>query len=648
MCGIIGYCGEKPAVPILLDGLSALEYRGYDSAGITVLSQSNGKSEALTLRAVGRLSNLKEKADAVKISTPGALSVGIGHTRWATHGEPSERNCHPHVADSLSLVHNGIIENYAPLRRELSECGCAFTSETDTEVAAKLIGLYYDRQGSEKAPVKAILQAIERMRGSFAFGIIFNDIPDTLFAVRRDSPLIVARGEDEGFIASDVTAILAHTKDCIHLPEETVAVLRRDGIEFFVRNEGESSVPFAVRRVELPTEHIDWSFDEAQKGGYAHFMLKEIHDQPSAIRRTVQAYLSDGLPRFGIPFIDSGQLLKLIKGGGVLHIVACGTAMHAGLVGKYLTEKYARVPVNVETASEFRYRDPILHKHDCVILLSQSGETADTLAALRHAKAQGIYTLAIVNVKGSTVAREADGVLYTPAGPEIAVASTKAYSVQCVLLFLLALHLALGTKKIGEDAARGICSALESSVPLQVEKMLSASRRVAQVAESIKNSEHIFYIGRGLDHSLCVEGSLKLKEISYIHSEAYACGELKHGTISLITEGVPVIALITDPSLYEKTVSGIREVISRGARVIVFISERILEEENRKGTAIPSDELISLPSAPELCRANEALYRPLMLFPAICALQLLAYGAAEALGLDVDKPRNLAKAVTVE
>lgn len=646
MCGIIGYCGEKEAVPILLDGLCALEYRGYDSAGITVLSENDGKSESVTLRAVGKLSRLREKAEAIEIGARGSLSVGIGHTRWATHGEPSERNCHPHTADSLSLVHNGIIENYAPLRRELSECGCVFTSDTDTEVAAKLIGLYYDRQGSTKAPVRAIFQAIERMRGSFAFGIIFNDIPDTLFAVRRDSPLIVARGENEAFIASDVTAILAHTRDCIRLPEETVAVIRRDGISFFVRDE--ASADITEREIKLPTEHIDWSFEEAQKSGYAHFMLKEIHDQPNAIRRTAQAYLSNGLPRFGVPFIDGGQLQKRIKNGGVLHIVACGTAMHAGLVGKYLIEKYARVPVNVETASEFRYRDPILHKNDCVILLSQSGETADTLAALRQAKNCGIYTLAIVNVKGSTLAREADCVLYTPAGPEIAVASTKAYSVQCVLLLLLALHLSLGSKSIDENTVREICRVLETSVSVQVEKTLSASRRIAEVAESIKDSEHIFYIGRGLDHLLCVEGSLKLKEISYIHSEAYACGELKHGTISLVTKGTPVIALITDGSLYEKTVSGIREVMSRGAGVITFISESILEEENRKGTAIPSDELISLPCDPELCHMNEALCRPLMLFPAICALQLLAYSAAESLGLDVDKPRNLAKSVTVE
>lgn len=610
MCGIIGYTGVAPAVPILLNGLSTLEYRGYDSAGIAV--QQNG---IRIVKTKGRLSLLEEKLKEAAL--PNTAHCGIGHTRWATHGEPSDRNSHPHATENLALVHNGIIENYADIAAFLTEKGYTFLSETDTETAAKLVDYYYLLTHSAK---EAIFRATEQLRGSFAFGIIFRDLPDAIFAIRKDSPLVVAVTGDGGIIASDVPAVLAHSKDYFRLDEGVLAELMPGTVHFYTRD---------GKEVREKSEHVDWNVEEAQKGGYPHFMLKEIFEEPDAIRRTVEPRLREGLPYFEVPALDGAEIGRF----EAIHIVACGTAMHAGLIGKNVIERLARVPVNVEVASEFRYRDPILGKKDLVILLSQSGETADTLAALRHAKANGVYTLAIVNVIGSSVAREADSVLYTWAGPEIAVASTKAYSVQCALLYLFALKLATVRGQMTEDAVRGICAKLLTDVPDAIRKTIAMSEQIRSFAAKVKDAEHLFYIGRKVDWDLCTEGSLKLKEISYIHSEAYAAGELKHGTISLIVEGTPVIAVTTASDVCEKTISGIREVRSRGAWVLSVTTKKIADRFR-----IPCDGQIVLTETEEL----------LAPFPAVTVLQLLAYHVSALKGLDVDKPRNLAKSVTVE
>lgn len=610
MCGIIGYTGSAEAVPILLNGLSTLEYRGYDSAGIAV--QKNGIQ---VVKARGRLSLLEEKLK--KHAELTAAHCGIGHTRWATHGAPSDRNSHPHATENLALVHNGIIENYAEIAAFLAEKGYTFISETDTETAAKLVDYYYALTHNAK---EAIFRATGLLRGSYAFGVIFCDLPDTIFAIRKDSPLVVAATEEGGVIASDVPAILAHTKDYYRLSEGVLAVLTPGEVHFYTKDGKETT---------QKTEHVDWNVEQAQKGGYPHFMIKEILEEPDAIRRTVEPRLRDGLPYFEVPALDSADIGRFTA----IHIVACGTAMHAGLIGKNIIERLARVPVNVEVASEFRYRDPILGKNDLVILLSQSGETADTLAALRHAKENGVYTLAIVNVIGSSVAREADSVLYTLAGPEIAVASTKAYSVQCALLYLFALKLAVVRGQMRESAVRDVCAKLLCDVPEAIAKTLEMSEEIRSFAAKVKDAEHLFYIGRKIDWDLCTEGSLKLKEISYIHSEAYAAGELKHGTISLIVEGTPVVAVTTAFDVCEKTVSGIREVKSRGAWVLSVTTKEIADR-----FPIPCDAQIVLPEIDEL----------LSPFPAVTVLQLLAYHVSALKGLDVDKPRNLAKSVTVE
>lgn len=610
MCGIIGYTGSASAVPVLLDGLATLEYRGYDSAGVAVM-----KDGLQTVKTQGRLAVLAEKLAAR--SELNAATCGIGHTRWATHGAPSDRNSHPHVTERLALVHNGIIENYAEIGAFLAEKGYSFLSETDTETAAKLIDWFY---GECHDPVEAIFSAVSMLRGSYAFGVIFVDHPEKIFAIRKDSPLVVAATDKGGLIASDVPAILAHTKDYYRLSEGVVAVLSGKDVAFF---------DAVGSPVSQKLEHVDWDVEAAQKGGYPHFMLKEIHEEPDALRKTISPRLVDGLPVFGISQLDSDFLATFEN----IHIVACGTAMHAGLVGKNIIERLARVPVRVELASEFRYRDPILGKNDLVILLSQSGETADTLAALRHSKEKGVYTLAIVNVMGSSVAREADSVLYTWAGPEIAVASTKAYSVQCALLYLLALRLALVKNKITPDAVREITQKLLSDMPNAVDAVIGWKDRIAAVAAQLLEAEHMFYIGRGIDVDLCAEASLKLKEISYIHSEAYAAGELKHGTISLVVDGTPVVALTTVSDVCEKTISGIREVKSRGARVVQVCTKEIAERFET-----PANEVIVLPEIDEL----------LAPFPAITVMQLLAYYVSAQKGLDVDKPRNLAKSVTVE
>lgn len=610
MCGIIGYTGSKKSVPILIEGLRTLEYRGYDSAGVTV-AQGGCLS---TVKSKGRLTDLEAKLSAHSELTG---SCGIGHTRWATHGEPSDTNSHPHTTDNLALVHNGIIENYAEIEEMLTGAGYSFVSETDTERAAKLLDMFFVKSGD---PKDAIKRACKVIRGSYAFGIIFKGHEDEIYAVRKDSPLIVAQNAEGGFIASDIPALLEHSTSYYRLDEGIIARISKTSLEF-------CDMKFNPVRQNLET--VDWDVEQAQKSGYPHFMIKEIHEEPDAIRKTVEPRIRDGLPYFGIDALDSDFLASFES----IHIVACGTAMHAGLVGKAIIEKLARVPVNVEIASEFRYRDPILRKNDLVILLSQSGETADTLAALRHSKACGVYTLAIVNVIGSSVAREADSVLYTWAGPEIAVASTKAYSVQCALLYLLAVRMALVNRAIDEARASRICEQLVSDVPAAVSKALALNDKIYDAATKLVAAEHLFYIGRDMDYALSVEASLKLKEISYIHSEAYAAGELKHGTISLVTDGVPVVALTTVGKVCEKTVSGIREVRSRGAYVVSVCAEGLVGKYD-----IPCDEMLVIPDIDEL----------LSMFPTITVLQLLAYHVSALKGLDVDKPRNLAKSVTVE
>lgn len=611
MCGIIGYTGTKQCVPILIEGLTALEYRGYDSAGVAF--EQNGK--ITSVKAKGRLSALEEKLDALGDIFAGC---GIGHTRWATHGEPSDTNSHPHCTENLALVHNGIIENYSEIEEMLALHGYTFDSETDTERAAKLIDLLYLQ---DRDPLSAIIKAKRQLRGSFAFGIIFSDYPEVIYAVRKDSPLIVAKNAEGAFIASDVPAILAHTSEYYRPEENIIARVSKSEVRFFDETATE---------VEQPIETVDWSIEQAQRGGFAHFMIKEIYEEPEALRKTIEPRIREGLPYFSIEALDGDALSSV----GAIHIVACGTAMHAGLFGKALIEKLARIPVNVEIASEFRYRDPILRKNDLVILLSQSGETADTLAALRHAKSKGVQTLAIVNVIGSSVAREADNVLYTWAGPEIAVASTKAYSVQCALLYLFAIKLAMTNKALSENEAKSYCDSLLTKLPTLVEETLKLDEDISKIAFELTNAEHAFYIGRDIDKDVCIEASLKLKEISYIHSEAYPAGELKHGTISLITEGTPVIALVTAEKICEKTISGIREVKARGAKVILVVSKKLDSRFD-----IPYDRKLVLPDT------DAELLLP---FSATTVMQLLAYHVSFLLGLDVDKPRNLAKSVTVE
>lgn len=613
MCGIIGYTGAQAALPHLLQGLAALEYRGYDSAGVAL---SMPGEEILTVRACGKLRALEER---LKTHPQTQTShCGIGHTRWATHGVPDDRNAHPHTTERLSLVHNGIIENDEELRAEVLARGAVLHSETDTEVAAHLLDRLYAESGD---PVAALFAAADRLRGSFAFAVLFCDRPGEIYAIRRDSPLIVAQSPHGTVLASDIPAILHHGREYIRLTEDTVACLRHDGLT--LRDRGGTPV-------SLPVEQVDWDVEKAQKGGYPHFMRKEIDEQPEALRKTLSPHIRGGMPHFGLAALDTDHILCYRN----IHLIACGTAMHAGLIGKRVIEGLARLPARVEIASEFRYRDPLLDpERDLCILLSQSGETADTLAALRHARERGVTTLAIVNVVGSTVAREADHVLYTPAGPEIAVASTKAYSVQCALLILLALRLAHANGRMSRAEVRVHTDALLRELPDAVVSTLTLSDRIAALAPTLAHHEHLFFIGRGIDADLCTEGSLKLKEISYIHSEAYPAGELKHGTISLIVEGTPVVALLTDPVLCEKTLSAIREVASRGARVVAIATEEIARR-----LPLPCETLLPLPTVSPL----------LTPFPAVTALQLLAYHVAVARGCDVDQPRNLAKSVTVE
>ena len=606
MCGIVGYVGKRSAQDVLLDGLEKLEYRGYDSAGVALALDGGIR----VVKSKGRLTQLRQKLAAQALAQS---FCGIGHTRWATHGEPSDVNSHPHSTPRVSIVHNGIIENYGILKERLIAKGDTFESETDTEVLVKLIDSCYTGD-----PLRALQEALAKVRGSYALAVLFRDRPDTIFAVKRESPLIVGWGEGENFVASDIPALLKYTRRYSVLEEGDMAVCTAEGIRFY----NEFAEP-----VQRPVLTADWDMEAAEKGGYPHFMLKEINEQPTAITATVSPRVEDGMPDLRIPQLTD----EVLRSIGTVHLVGCGTAMHAGMVGKAAIETLARVPAEVDIASEFRYRDPILNPNDLVIIISQSGETSDTLAALKLAKSRGVPVLAIVNVVGSSIARAADYVLYTYAGPEIAVASTKAYMVQLCVLYLFALRLAYARGRLSAAETRRYTAQLLHA-PEVVRARLADCEQIKYLASRYMNTQSCFFIGRGFDYSLSLEGSLKLKEISYVHSDAYAAGELKHGTISLITDGVPVIALATQKQVYEKTISNAKETRSRGARVLLFTTKNAVVPEGVADAVIRLDEY-------------EDLLMPLQL---IVPLQLFAYYMAVLRGCDVDKPRNLAKSVTVE
>lgn len=608
MCGIVGYIGEQQAAPVLLDGLAKLEYRGYDSAGMAVCD--NG--EIRMVKATGRLKVLEALTKGGS-TLPG--TAGIGHTRWATHGSPTDTNAHPHFngSASIAVVHNGIIENYQKLKRKLESRGYHFVSETDTEVIAHLLDRYYT--GS---PLEAITKVMHRMEGSYALGIIFQDHPDEIYAVRKDSPLIVGKSSAGNLIASDVPAILKYTRSVYFMENEEIAKLTRDDITFYNIDEEELE--------KEPTE-ISWDLSAAEKGGYDYFMMKEIYEQPKAITDTISPRIRDGkivIEELGMTDEEIAQISKI-------YIVACGSAYHAGVTGKYVLEGMARIPVEVDLASEFRYRNPILDPQTLVIVISQSGETADSLAALREAKAKGSRILGIVNVVGSSIAREADNVFYTWAGPEISVATTKAYSTQLAALYLLAMKFSNVRGTITNEELTSMIEQLQQ-LPRQIEFLLGSHERIQKFANRFLAADHIFFIGRGLDYAISLEGSLKLKEISYIHSEAYAAGELKHGTISLIEDGTPVVAVLTQEELYRKTISNIQEVRTRGAFVMAVTNANHTDVEKN------ADFVMYLPET------NSYFTNSLAVIP----LQLFAYYVALGRGLDVDKPRNLAKSVTVE
>ena len=608
MCGIVGYIGERQAAPILLDGLEKLEYRGYDSSGIAVCN--DGKINMV--KAKGRLKVVSEMThDGATL--PGTL--GIGHTRWATHGEPSDVNAHPHMNKdgSIVVVHNGIIENYLKLKNRLIEKGYEFISDTDTEVVAHMLDNYYDGN-----PLRTISKVMHRMEGSYALGIIFNDHPDELYAVRKDSPLIVGKAEDGNLIASDVPAILKYTRDVYFIENEEIVKLTEDNIEFFNVDE---------EPIEKKSVKIDWDVHAAEKGGYEHFMLKEMYEQPKAIADTLSPRIQDGK----IEIEELGMTDEDIRAIKKINIVACGSAYHAGLTGKYVMEGMARIPVEVDMASEFRYRDPIIEEGTLVVIISQSGETADSLAALREAKQKGAKVLGIVNVVGSSIARESDSVMYTWAGPEIAVATTKAYSCQLIALYLLAVKFARAKEKITDTQMAELIEDLKK-IPDQVEMLLGNQEKIQKFANRYLAAKDVFFIGRGIDYAISMEGSLKLKEVSYIHSEAYAAGELKHGTISLVEEGTLVAAVLTQEDLYKKMISNMVEVRSRGAFVLA-----VTQEGNDEVTKA-SDYVIYIPNT------NKYFTNSLAIIP----LQLFGYYIAVGRGCDVDKPRNLAKSVTVE
>ena len=606
MCGIVGYVGKRNAQNVLLDGLEKLEYRGYDSAGVALALEGGIR----VVKSKGRLAELRKKLELQALAES---RCGIGHTRWATHGEPSDVNSHPHSTPRVSIVHNGIIENYGILKERLMAKGYTFESETDTEVLVKLIDNCYEGE-----PLKALHEALGMVRGSYALAVLFKDFPDTVFAVKRESPLIVGWGEGENFVASDIPALLKYTRKYSVLEEGDLAVVTAGSIQFY----NEFAEP-----VEREVLTADWDMEAAEKGGYPHFMLKEINEQPAAITATVSPRVENGLPDLRIPELSD----EVLRGIGTIHLVACGTAMHAGMVGKAAIEALARVPAEVDIASEFRYRNPILRPNDLVIIISQSGETSDTLAALKLAKSRGVPVLAIFNVVGSSIARAADHVLYTYAGPEIAVASTKAYTVQMCVLYLFAFRLALARGEQTEAEIRRLTAELLRASEV-IKPRLADCEQIKYLASRFVNTQSCFFIGRGFDYSLSLEGSLKLKEISYVHSDAYAAGELKHGTISLITEGVPVIALATQKQVYEKTISNAKETKSRGAKVLLFTTKDAVVPEGVADYVVRLDDY-------------DDLLMPLQL---IVPLQLFAYYMAVLRGCDVDKPRNLAKSVTVE
>lgn len=608
MCGIVGYIGTCQAAPVLLDGLSKLEYRGYDSAGIAVYDGNKIQMQ----KAMGRLKVLEEMTQN-GATLPG--TVGIGHTRWATHGAPSDLNAHPHFNKdrSIVVVHNGIIENYLKLKKKLMSKGYEFLSETDTEVIAHMLDYYYNGD-----PLATITKVMHRMEGSYALGILFCDHPDEVYAVRKDSPLIVGTSKSGNLIASDVPAVLKYTRDVYFLENEEIVKLTRDGLHFYNIDEEE---------LQKEPTHIEWDMNAAEKGGYEHFMLKEMHEQPKAVKDTLTPRIKNG----DVVIEELGMTDEEIRAIRKIFIVACGSAYHTGVTAKYVFEKLARIPVEVDLASEFRYRDPILPENTLVVIVSQSGETADTLAALRLAKEKGVRTLGIVNVVGSSIAREADNVMYTWAGPEIAVATTKAYSTQLIAQYLLAMKFAKVRGTVSQNDFDAMIQSLER-LPEQISLLLSHKENVQRFANRYLAAEHVFFIGRGIDYAISMEGSLKLKEISYIHSEAYAAGELKHGTISLIEDGRLVVAVLTQPELYKKTISNIQEVKTRGAFVMAVTTVGNTEVEK------VADYVVYLPET------NPVFANSLAIIP----LQLFGYYVSIGRGLDVDKPRNLAKSVTVE
>ena len=612
MCGIVGFTGDHQAAPILLDGLSKLEYRGYDSAGIAV---RDGGKETRVIKAKGRLKGLAEKTNNGE-SVPG--TCGIGHTRWATHGEPSENNAHPHISDdgNVVAVHNGIIENYQELKDKLLRKGYTFYSETDTEVAVKLIDYYYKKY--EGTPVDAINHSMVRIRGSYAMAIMFKDYPEEIYVARKDSPMILGVENGESYIASDVPAILKYTRNVYYIGNMEMARVHKGEITFY-NLDGEE--------IEKELKVVDWDAEAAEKAGFEHFMMKEIHEQPKAIQDTLNSALKDDR----IDLTEVGLTEEEIRDISQIYIIACGSAYHVGMAAQYVIEDMARIPVRVELASEFRYRNPILNPHALAVVISQSGETADSLAALRLCKKHGIRTLAIVNVVGSSIAREADNIFYTLAGPEISVATTKAYSTQLIAAYLLAIQFAKTREQITEEQYTGYIEDLKT-LPEKVQRIIDDKERIQWFASKQANAHDVFFVGRGIDYAISMEGSLKMKEISYIHSEAYAAGELKHGTISLIEDGTLVIGVLTQPALYEKTVSNMVECKSRGAYLMGLTT---FGNYNIEDTA---DFTVYIP------KTDPHFATSLAVIP----LQLLGYYVSVSKGLDVDKPRNLAKSVTVE
>ena len=612
MCGIVGFTGKHQAAPILLDGLSKLEYRGYDSAGIAV---RDGDKETEVIKAKGRLKVLIEKTNGGE-SVPG--TCGIGHTRWAIHGEPSETNAHPHVSENGNVVavHNGIIENYQELKAKLLRKGYTFYSATDTEVAVNLVDYYYKKYG--ESPVEAVGHAMVRIRGSYALAMMFRDYPGEIFVARKDSPMILGVGDGESYIASDVPAILKYTRNVYYIGNQEMAHVKKGEITFY-NLDGEE--------IEKELKTIEWDAEAAEKAGFEHFMMKEIHEQPKAVSDTINSVVKDGK----IDLSEVGLDEDTIRNVSQIYIVACGSAYHVGMAAQYVFEDLARIPVRVELASEFRYRNPILDKNGLAIIVSQSGETADSLAALRECKARGIRTLAIVNVIGSSIAREADNVFYTLAGPEISVATTKAYSTQLIAAYVLALQFAKIRSEITEEQCDAYVKELKT-LPEKIKRILEDKERLQWFASKQANAKDIFFIGRGIDYAISLEGSLKMKEISYIHSEAYAAGELKHGTISLIEDGTLVIGVLTQPKLYEKTISNMVECKSRGAYLMGLTT---FGNYNTEDTA---DFTVYIP------KTDPHFATSLAVIP----LQLLGYYVSVNKGLDVDKPRNLAKSVTVE